>query len=186
MKMHRFSLIPVFAALTAAGAWIKLPLPPVPITMQNLFVVMSGMILGAKAGAVSQIVYLIVGIMGLPVFSGGGGPGYVASPTFGYLLGFIPASGLAGFLMKGRPFTPGTVVIVSAVSMLTVYLVGVPWLVFSMTFILHKPDAVWLAVKSGFAIFIPGDVIKCVVLAAVVPRLGAVIRMEAPGSGTKV
>ena len=75
MKMHRFSLIPVFAALTAAGAWIKLPLPPVPITMQNLFVVMSGMILGAKAGAVSQIVYLIVGIMGLPVFSGGGGPG---------------------------------------------------------------------------------------------------------------
>lgn len=181
MKMHPFSLIPVFAALTAAGALIKLPVPPVPITLQNLFVAMSGMLLGAKAGAISQIVYLIVGLMGLPVFSGGGGPGYVASPTFGYLLGFIPASALAGFLMKGRPFTPRAVIIVSGLSMLMIYVIGVPWLAFYMTFILHKPDALLIAVTSGFAIFLPGDVVKCAVLAAVMPRLASLARTGFPG-----
>ncbi|HQG32368.1 MAG TPA: biotin transporter BioY [Deltaproteobacteria bacterium] len=181
MKMHSFSLIPVFAALTAAGAFIKLPVPPVPITAQILFVAMSGMLLGPKAGAASQLVYLIVGLIGLPVFSGGGGPAYVASPTFGYLLGFIPASALAGFLMKGRPFTPRTILPVSGLSMLTVYIVGVPWFAFFMACILHKPDALWIAVKSGFAIFIPGDIVKCLVLAAVMPRLGSLMRTGSSG-----
>ncbi len=178
MKTHPFALIPVFAALTAAGACIRLPVPPVPITAQSLFVAMSGMLLGPRAGAVSQLVYLIVGLLGLPVFSGGGGPAYVASPTFGYLLGFIPASALAGILMKTRPFTPRTVMPVSALSMLTVYVVGVPWLALSTAWVLHKPDALWIAVKSGFAVFIPGDIVKCLVLAAVMPKLGPAVRTK--------
>jgi len=181
MKTYPFSLIPVFAALTAAGAYIKLPLPPVPVTAQILFVAMSGMLLGPKAGALSQLVYLVLGLIGLPVFSGGGGPAYVASPTFGYLLGFIPASALAGFLMKGRPFTPFAVIAVSGLSMLTVYAVGVPWLAFSLAWVLHKPDALWTAVKWGFAVFIPGDIVKCIVLAAVMPRLGSLIRTRFSG-----
>ncbi len=74
----------------------QVPGGPVPVTMQNLFVVMSGMLLGPRAGATSQAVYLLMGLMGLPVFSGGGGPGYVMSPTFGYLLGFIAASAVSG------------------------------------------------------------------------------------------
>jgi biotin transport system substrate-specific component len=176
MKRYPFTLIPVFAALTAAGALIKLPVPPVPFTMQNLFVVMSGMLLGPKAGAISQAVYLVVGLIGLPVFSGGGGPGYVASPTFGYLLGFIPASALAGYLVKGRQLTLRTVITASALGMLAVYAVGVPYLAFYLTYILQKPDALGKAVISGFAIFLPGDVLKCIVLAVVTPRLGSVLR----------
>lgn len=176
MKVYPFALIPVFAALTAAGAYLKLPVPPVPFTMQNLFVVMSGMILGPKAGAISQAVYLIIGLIGLPVFSGGGGPAYVASPTFGYLLGFIPASAMAGLLMKGRPFSIRNVTVASVLGMLTIYAIGVPYLAFYLAYVLQKPDAVWIAVKTGFAIFLPGDALKCILLAMVMPKLSSLMR----------
>ncbi|HOO47090.1 MAG TPA: biotin transporter BioY, partial [Deltaproteobacteria bacterium] len=87
MNRRLLSLIPICSALTAAGAFIKIPIAPVPITLQNFFVILSGIILGPKAGALSQIVYIIIGLIGLPVFSGGGGPSYIFKPTFGYILG---------------------------------------------------------------------------------------------------
>jgi biotin transport system substrate-specific component len=61
----------LFGALTAVGAYIIIPLPPVPITMQTLFPGLAGMLLGARLGALSQVVYLFLGILGLPVFAGG-------------------------------------------------------------------------------------------------------------------
>jgi len=81
-----------FTVLTAIGAFIRIPLPFVPIVLQGLFVILSGMVLGSKWGAISQLAYVTVGIAGLPVFTGGGGIGYVLHPTFGYLIGFIFAS----------------------------------------------------------------------------------------------
>ncbi len=150
-----------------------MPVAPVPITMQNLFVVMSGMMLGQKAGAMSQIVYIIIGLMGLPVFSGGGGPGYVVSPTFGYLVGFVAASAVSGYLMKGKPLSVGNVLFASAAGMLTIYLIGMPYLACYLKFVLKKPDALWIAVKTGMALFLPGDALKCALLAMVMPRLAS-------------
>lgn len=170
-KVRMLSLIPVFAALTAAGAFIRIPVGFVPITMQNLFTVMSGMLLGPGAGAASQAVYVAMGLMGLPVFSGGGGPGYVMSPTFGYLLGFIASSALTGFLMKGRAVSVMNVLMASAAGMLMIYFIGMPYLACYFHFILKKPDAVMLAMKAGMLVFLPGDAVKCIILAMVMPRL---------------
>ena len=89
-----------FTALTAIGAFIKIPLPHIPITLQTFFVIMSGNMLGYKFGTLSQILYLILGLIGLPIFAYGGGPGYVFQPTFGYLLGYPIGAFSIGMLLK--------------------------------------------------------------------------------------
>jgi biotin transport system substrate-specific component len=91
----------MFGAATAMGAYIMIPLPPVPITLQTLFVVLAGALLGGRLGALSQVVYLLLGIIGLPVFHGGkGGLGILLGPTGGYLVGFIAAAYVVGKLIE--------------------------------------------------------------------------------------
>ena len=93
-------LVSTFAALTAVGAYLKIPLPHIPITLQTFFVIMSGNLLGFKFGTLSQFLYLIVGLLGIPVFANGGGPGYIFQPTFGYLLGYPFCALAIGILIK--------------------------------------------------------------------------------------
>ncbi|MGI6082765.1 MAG: biotin transporter BioY [Limnochordia bacterium] len=91
----------LLASLTAVGAWLAFPLPlsPVPLTLQVVFMLMSGMLLGGRQGATSQILYLAMGALGLPVFSrGAGGLGVLLGPTGGYLAGFVPAAWICGTL----------------------------------------------------------------------------------------
>jgi len=152
------TLIPLFAALTAAGAFIRIPTPVVPITLQTLMVYLSGLFLGARGGAVSQLLYIAIGILGLPVFSGGGGPAYVVSPTFGYLLGFILASAISGhFAKKGGMWWPAVGI---AFSILVIYIFGVPYLYLTMKYVFDKEIGVSRAIELGFFPFIFGDIIK--------------------------
>ena len=132
---HKIALIAIFAALTASGALIRIPIPPVPITLQSFFVIMAGLILGPKAGALSQVIYLLVGILGLPVFSGGGGLSYVLRPSFGYLIGFILAPLAVGSFMENREYKPANIFIASCLGMLAIYMVGVPYLAIYMRYI---------------------------------------------------
>lgn len=102
IKSHNrvINFISFFTALTAIGAFIKIPLPHVPITLQTFFVMISGNILGYKFGSFSQILYLTLGLIGIPIFAYGGGPGYVLQPTFGYLLGYPAGAFTIGILLK--------------------------------------------------------------------------------------
>ncbi|HHV62693.1 MAG TPA: biotin transporter BioY [Firmicutes bacterium] len=100
----------LFGALTAVGAVVTIPLPwtPVPFSLQVLFVLLSGIVLGGKLGAMSQAIYIILGVIGLPVFSGGhAGPGVLVGPTGGYLLGFVVAP-LVVSMVAGRGRREGT------------------------------------------------------------------------------
>jgi biotin transport system substrate-specific component len=93
----------VFAALTFVGANIVIPLQPVPITLQTMFVALSGAILGKRFGALGQSLYLGAGVFGLPVFAGSAaGLAIVAGPTGGYLLGFLIAPMVIGALIRRR------------------------------------------------------------------------------------
>lgn len=172
MNLYKLTLIPLFSALTAAGSFIRIPIAPVPITLQNFFVIMCGILLGPRAGALSQIIYLLIGLIGLPVFSGGGGLSYIMKPSFGYLLGFVCASAVSGYIMKGRPFTVANIFMASAIGMLTIYLVGTPYLAGYFYYIMDKPDAIGIAIKTGMLLFIPGDLLKCLVLALILPKIG--------------
>ena len=91
LTTRELTLLPLFTVLTAVGAFIKIPLGAVPVSLQTVFVLLSALLLGKKA-AISQGLYVLLGLLGLPIFTGGGGIGYVLTPTFGYLIGFIAAT----------------------------------------------------------------------------------------------
>ena len=94
----------LFAALTAIGAFFKIPFALAAISLQFLFTAMAGILLGAGYGALSQAVYVLIGLVGVPIFALGGGFSYVLQPTFGFLLGLIPSAFVIGKLAK-RPLT---------------------------------------------------------------------------------
>ncbi len=104
MKPKKVIQCGLFTAFIAVGAYIRIPLPHVPITLQTLFVLLSGLLLDKGYGAVPSLCYLLLGLMGLPIFTGGGGVAYLAHPTFGYLLGFVAAGWLMGRIKNGRQF----------------------------------------------------------------------------------
>ena len=95
-------LAALFAALTAIGAFLQIPTGTVPITLQFLFTALAGLLLGWKWGAISQLLYVGIGLLGLPVFTQGGGIGYVLQPSFGFLLGLIPAAAVIGAMTARR------------------------------------------------------------------------------------
>ena len=90
----------LFTALIAVGAFIKIPIPVVPFTLQFLFTTLAGLLLGSKMGAVSVIAYMVLGLVGLPIFSEGGGIWYVFKPSFGYIIGFCIGTYVTGLMAE--------------------------------------------------------------------------------------
>jgi biotin transport system substrate-specific component len=143
------------AALTAAGAYIAIPVGPVPIVLQNLFIMLAGLLLGGRWGLISVAVYLLAGAVGLPVFAGGtGGVGKFVGPTGGYLLGFAAAAYLIGIISESGRGRVAIDVIAMVAGTLIIYAVGVSWLkvVTGMSF--SK------AVTVGMLPFLIGDALK--------------------------
>ena len=89
MKTKDLVLCAMFVALIAVGAFIKVPVPVVPFTLQFLFTMLAGLLLGPVNGALAVVVYIVLGLVGLPIFTQGGGPGYIFQPSFGYIIGFF-------------------------------------------------------------------------------------------------
>lgn len=95
--------ISLFAILTAVGAQIEIPQQPVPFTLQTFFVLLTGAFLGRYSGSLSMLLYLLLGSIGLPIFSGGAfGIGKILGPTGGYLLAFPIAAAAIGYLVELR------------------------------------------------------------------------------------
>jgi biotin transport system substrate-specific component len=157
----------LFGALTAAGAFIVIPLPPVPITAQTFFLNVAAILLGGPLGAVSQFIYVMLGIVGMPVFAGGkAGLGVLFGPTGGYLVGFIIASFVIGTVNKIRKEAGFFWYIFSMfIGMLIIYSLGCLQLSFVAKMNFNKALAV------GVLPFIPGDIIKIILAAIVCSRL---------------
>jgi len=153
----------LFGALTAAGAFIHIPLPPVPITAQTFFLNVAALLLGGPLGAVSQFVYVLLGVVGMPVFAGGkAGLGVLFGPTGGYLLGFIIAAFVIGKVNQMKKSAGIFWHIFSMlIGMLIIYFLGSFQLSLVAKMSLHK------ALVVGVLPFIPGDIIK-ILLAAIV------------------
>ena len=157
----------VMAALTAVGAFIRFPLGALSFTLQDMFTVLAGVLLGWKWAAASQAVYVALGLMGLPVFTMGGGLSYVLQPSFGFLLGIIPAAAITGAL-GGEP---RRVVPACAAGLAAMYLIGVPYMGAVLNLYMGKGLSVWTIVKTGLLIYLPGDALKVMAVAAVAPTL---------------
>lgn len=117
----------LFVVLMVAGAYIQIPFPLVPLTFQTVVSVLAGLLLGPKKGLISMTVYCFAGLVGLPVFSAGGGIAYVLKPSFGYIIGFIAAATVAG-LIANKPDLPLWRYISAALAaFLADYAVGIPY-----------------------------------------------------------
>jgi len=164
-------LIFSFAILTGLCAKLKIEIGPVPITMQTFSVLLSGALLGAKRGALSQITYLSMGFAGIPWFSRGGGMAYLLSPTFGYLVGFVFASFFVGFLcQKGFDRKLGRAVLAMFFGNLLIYLPGLFWLARFVG--LEKVLAV------GFFPFVLGDVLKIILAGSILPLAWKILKVK--------
>lgn len=102
--IRKLTLSGMMLALIVVGAYIKIPIPYVPFTLQFLFVTLVGQLLGAKTGSIVVATYILMGLVGMPVFTSGGGLAYVFQPTFGYLLGFVLAAAMSGFIVENFRF----------------------------------------------------------------------------------
>ena len=105
-KTKNMILSAMFVALISVGAFIKIPVPVVPFTLQVLFTMLAGLLLGGKRGALAVCVYTALGLAGLPVFTQGGGLGYIFQPTFGYIIGFAVGAYVTG-VIANRSNRPG-------------------------------------------------------------------------------
>lgn len=171
-------LAALFAALTAVGTFIKIPLGIVPVTLQLLFTVLAGIMLGSKAGALSQLVYMTVGLLGVPVFSGGiGGITAFLSPSFGYVIGFVLGAYLIGKIAEGH--TKPSVIRLMAASLagvMVIYAIGVPYLYLIMNNVLGKGITFSKALNVGLIVFIPGDLLKCIIASVLGAKAVPVIK----------
>lgn len=166
----------LFAALMAVGAYIAVPIGPVPIVVQNMFVFLAGILLGSRWGLASVAVYLLAGACGLPVFAGGlGGIGRIIGPTGGYLVGYLPVVYIIGIITEKAPgrFWVGVIAMVCGSAVL--YACGVTWLkiLTGMTFA--------KALAVGMFPFLPGDALKIAAAAAIAKAVRPVLRI--PGFG---
>lgn len=158
-SVKNLSLTALFAALTAAGAFLRIPAPAAPVTLQFFFTLSAGLLLGPKWGAASQLLYLLTGLLGLPVFALGGGFSYVLQPGFGFLLGLIPAAAVAGLLRK-KPLWA----CLGAWAVL--YCVGLPYL-----HLLTAPVPFLTTVKTGLLLFLPSDALKIFAACILCPKV---------------
>lgn len=171
-KTRDMVLIALFTALICIGTFIKIPIPPVPITLQTLFAVLAGLILG-KRGAIAAGLYVVLGFIGVPVFTAGGGPAYVFQPTFGYIIGLVLGAFVCGVIPK-KSFI--SYMLASLAGMLAIYVVGVPYLYFMMN-AYGGTETTFLAVLGfGFLQTIPKDIVVGIIAAAIAYKVNRTYR----------
>ena len=151
------TLVALFSALIAVGAFIKIPFLLVPITLQTLFVVLSALVLERRLAVLSVIVYIIIGLVGFPIFANGGGINYIFNPTFGYLIGFIVATCfIASFKEKN-------IYVSTTIGMLIIYALGMMYFLFIQYVLNGKVYLFSYLFYNLFLVFLPGDILSCVV-----------------------
>lgn len=165
--------VAVFVILTALGAFVRIPLPftPVPLTLQTLFVLLGAVSLGRNLGMITQVLYLVLGLAGMPIFSQPvSGLSFLAGPTAGYLFGFVLASLFAGQLIQYARHRAFLVLAVVVAADLIILVCGTLWLKVLFGYPLNR------VLMMGFLPFIPGDLLKALAATLVFLRLESRLR----------
>ncbi len=163
----------LFAALTAVGAFLAIPIGPVPIVLQNMFVYLAGLLLGSRWGLASVGVYLLAGACGLPVFAGGlGGIGRIVGPTGGYLIGYLPTVFLIGKISNRANPRAIFDVLAMICGSVALYACGITWLKIVTGMTIAKALAV------GMVPFLIGDALKIAAAVGIAKSLRRVLKIE--------
>lgn len=171
-RTKKLILCAMFVALICVGAFIRIPVPVVPFTLQLLFTMLAGLLLGGRLGAVSVCIYIAMGLIGLPVFAEGGGFGYLFKPSFGYIIGFAVASYITGSIANSVS-RPGYRRLLAAnfIGLGIVYLFGMAYYYLMSNFYLNTPIGLWPLFLYCFLLAVPGDILLCILGAVLGKRL---------------
>lgn len=180
MKIKRTKnlvLCALFVALIIVGAFIRIPVPVVPFTLQFLFTMLAGLLLGGRLGAASVCLYIIFGLFGLPIFAEGGGFSYVLKPSFGYIIGFAVAAYVTGTIAN-QTAKPGYKRLLAAnfIGLGIVYLFGMVYYYLISDLYLGTPIGLWPLFLYCFILAVPGDIVLCILGAVLGKRLIPVIK----------
>ncbi|MDE8565338.1 biotin transporter BioY [Anoxybacillus rupiensis] len=179
------TLIAMFAALMAIGANITswapfLVIGGVPITLQTFFCLFAGAVLGRRLGAFAMIVYMLVGLVGAPVFAQfSGGFSMVVRPTFGFILSYILAAYITGWIVeKGSP-SPSVVrfVVAALIGMIINYVIGTNWMFLAYKYWGQAPEGFSYSMAWAWMFVpLPKDIILSIVAGVISPRIYASLR----------
>ena len=179
MSTKRLIYIAMFTALITVGGLISVPIPftQVEVSLQTVFVIMAGLVLGGTDGALSVLVYIAMGLFGLPVFTKGGGPQYVFMPSFGYLIGFPMGAFVSGTLCKRiKTVTRGKVFLCAIVGCIPIYTIGVTYQVLILYYYLHSTWAAAITGVPAIGVLLIKDMVLCGGCAALYPSLMRALR----------
>ena len=171
-KTKNMILCAMFVSLITAGAFIKIPVPVVPFTLQFLFTMLAGLLLGGKNGCRAVCVYIALGLCGVPVFAQGGGISYIFQPSFGYLIGFAIGAYVTGTIAN-QVDNPGYRRLLAAnfIGLFIVYALGMVYYSLMSNLYLGNPIGLWPLFLYCFLLAVPGDILLCILAAILGKRL---------------
>lgn len=175
MRVSAKSIVicPLFTALIAVGAFIKIPGPVVPYTLQTLFVMLCACILSPGQALLSTTLYMVLGLCGIPVFAAGGGFTYVFNPSFGYIIGFCIASYPSGMLLKKK----GSYTLSCICCLCIIYLSGILYYCLLSALVLDITVSAGYLLLYCFALTIPFDILLCIPAVLISRRVAAQKRL---------
>ncbi|XVG95316.1 biotin transporter BioY [Eubacteriales bacterium KG127] len=171
-KLYYLNVTALFTALIAVGAFIKIPMPLLPFTLQTFFTMLACFLLPKQYSALSAGLYLALGLIGLPIFTSGGGIGYVMNPGFGYLVGFVVANYVAGTVKeKLEKDDILSLVKVGIVNLIVVYAIGLGYWYLLANVFTGGSLPFWKIFMNGFVVTIGSGVIKLILAVILAKRL---------------
>lgn len=157
----------LFCTLIIIGSFIKFPMPNMmPMTLQTFFVLLAGLLLNVKASALATITYIALGLIGLPIFSGGGGMGYILMPNFGFIIGFVIATVIMSIVaekLKNRKLWQ--YILISLFGVAVIYIIGISYFAFITNVYNNGENSALWFIQTVFMPFLPKEII-CIILAS--------------------
>lgn len=172
-------LCSLFTALIAVGAFIKIPIPNIPITLQFMFTTLAGLLLGSKLGAISVLIYLVIGLIGIPIFTNGGGIGYIFQPTFGYLIGFLVGTFVAGKIIESSNISFKNLLLACFANLIIVYTLGAIYFYLISNYYLNNKIGTMALLMNCFILVIPGDLISCFASTFIAQKVLPILKKQA-------
>ena len=171
LKLRELILCALFIALITVGTFVRIPVGTDVYTLQFLFTLLAGLMLGARLGALAVAAYIALGLIGVPVFASGGGPAYVLQPTFGYLLGFVLQAWFCGrFSRKVQAVSFRSLLAVNFCGMVIVYIIGISWFYLFSNYVVSAPIALWAAIFYCGVLQAGPDFLLCMAAAGLALR----------------
>lgn len=169
-------LCSLFTALIAIGAFIKIPLPVTVFSFQFTFVLLAGVLLGAKRGGLATLVYVLIGLVGFPIFTEGGGPQYILKPTFGYLVAFVITAYLVGYFREKFGTSSFSKLLLACLfGMIITYIIGSIYTFFILNYALSTKISYIACLASLFPFAFVKDIASCIFAVLVGQRLAKYI-----------